>query len=162
MIPLLLFFVGAAMIYVALVETSFAAVLRLSLRLIAERSGRRARLDRYLEDPLLIFVPARLLRGMLTVGGLALLSVYLPRGWGGGGLLFLSGLAFWLMFGQLIPTLLVSRNPERVLAVLLPSFSAVATLLAPLTALVGGLIRPLDHDEDRSEEPAAANGDEGN
>ncbi|HEX6323570.1 MAG TPA: hemolysin family protein [Vicinamibacterales bacterium] len=162
MIPLLLFFVGAAMIYVALVETSFAAVLRLSLRLIAERSGRRARLDRYLEDPLLIFVPARLLRGILTVGGLALLSVYLPRGWGGGGLLFLSGLAFWLMFGQLIPTLLVSRNPERVLAILLPSFSAVATLLAPLTALVGGLIRPLDHDEDRSEEPAAANGDEGN
>ncbi|HUF22881.1 MAG TPA: hemolysin family protein, partial [Vicinamibacterales bacterium] len=162
MIPLLLFFVGAAMIYVALVETAFAAVMRLSLRLIAERSGRRARLDRYLEDPLLIFVPARLLRGILTIGGLALLSVYLPRGWGGGGLLFLSGLSFWLLFGQLIPTLLVSRNPERVLAVLLPSFSAVATLLAPLTALVGGLIRPLDHDEDGDEEPAAGNGEEGN
>ena len=162
MIPLLLFLVGAATIYVALVETAFAAVMRLSLRLIAERSGRRARLDRYLEDPLLIFVPARLVRGILTIAALALLSIYIPEGWGGAGVLFAAGLAFWLIFGQLVPTLLVSRDPERVLAILLPSFSAIATLVAPLTALVGGLIRPLEDIESDAEDAAAANGDDTN
>jgi len=159
-IPLLLFLVGAATIYVALVETAFAAVMRLSLRLIAERSGRRARLDRYLEDPLLIFVPARLVRGILTVAAVALLSVYVPSGWSGAGLLFLLGFGFWLLFGQLIPTLLVSRDPERVLSVLLPSFSAIATLVAPLTALVGGLIRaPEEHGGDGEEAVAGSGGE---
>ena len=163
MIPLLLFFVGAATIYVAVVETAFAAVMRLSLRLIAERHGRRGRLDRYLEDPLLIFVPARLVRGMLTIGALTLLSVYMPPGWSGAGGLFLAGLSFWLVFGQLVPTLIVSRDPERVLTFLLPSFSAIATLVAPLTALVGGLIRSPHRDEDGGEESEAShNGDEPN
>lgn len=160
MIPLLIFLVGAATIYVALVETAFAAVMRLSLRLIAERSGRRAHLDRYLEDPLLIFVPARLVRGILTIGALALLSVYTPQGWRGAGVLFAAGLAFWLIFGQLVPTLLVSRNPERVLALLLPSFSAIATLVAPLTALVGGLIRSRHEGENGGDDDVAANGEE--
>jgi putative hemolysin len=161
MIPLLLFLVGAATIYVALVETAFAAVLRLSLRLIAERNARRAKLDRYLEDPLLIFVPARLMRGLLTIASLALLSVYMPPGWGGAGALFLAGVAFWLVCGHLVPTLLVSRDPERMLAILLPSFGAIATLVAPLTALVGGLIRSPRHDEADAEEAAAnGNGDE--
>ncbi len=161
MIPLLLFLVGAATIYVALVETAFAAVLRLSLRLIAERNARRARLDRYLEDPLLIFVPARLLRGLLTIAALALLSVYVPPGWGGAGVLFLSGLAFWLVCGHLVPALLVSRDPERMLAILLPSFGAIAILVAPLTALVGGLIRSTRQDEADAEEAAAnGNGDD--
>jgi putative hemolysin len=161
MIPLLLFLVGAATIYVALVETAFAAVFRLSLRLIAERNARRAKLDRYLEDPLLIFVPARLMRGMLTIAALALLSVYVPPGWGGAGVLFLSGLVFWLVCGHLVPTLLVSRDPERMLAILLPSFGAIATLVAPLTALVGGLIRSPRHDEADAEDAAAnGNGDE--
>ena len=162
MIPLLLFLVGAATIYVALVETAFAAVMRLSLRLIAERSGRRARLDRYLEDPLLIFVPARLVRGILTVAALALLSIYVPPGWGGAGVLFGAGMIFWLVFGQLVPTLLVSRDPERVLAILLPSFSAIATLVAPLTAIVGGLIRQPHEDEDGGEDGTNGNGDDTN
>ena len=160
MIPLLLFLVGAATIYVALVETSFAAVLRLSLRLIAERSARRARLDHFLEDPLLIFVPARLVRGLLTIAALALLSVYTPPGWGGAGVLFLSGLAFWLVCGHLIPTLLVSRDPERMLSMLLPSFGAIATIVAPLTSLVGGLIRSPRH-EDAADEAANGGGNGG-
>lgn len=163
MIPLLLFLVGAATIYVALVETSFAAVLRLSLRLIAERSARRARLDHFLEDPLLIFVPARLMRGLLTIAALALLSVYVPPGWGGAGVLFLAGLAFWLVCGHLIPTLLVSRDPERMLAMLLPSFGAIATLVAPLTALVGGLIRSPRHEDEADEDTnGGANGGDEN
>lgn len=161
MIPLLLFLVGAATIYVALVETSFAAVLRLSLRLIAERSARKARLDRFLEDPLLIFVPARLMRGMLTIAALSLLSVYMPLGWRGAGMLFLAGLAFWLVCGHLVPTLLVSRDPERMLSMLLPSFGAIANLVAPLTALIGGLIRtPRDEPGERDEGNGAPVGDE--
>lgn len=161
MIPLLLFLVCAATIYVALVETSFAAVLRLSLRLIAERSARKARLDRFLEDPLLIFVPARLMRGVLTIAALALLSVYMPLGWRGAGMLFAAGLAFWLVCGHLVPTLLVSRDPDRMLSWLLPSFGAIANVVAPLTALVGGLIRsPRDETADRDEANGGAQPDE--
>ncbi|MDQ3070712.1 MAG: hemolysin family protein [Acidobacteriota bacterium] len=160
MIPLLLFLVGAATIYVALVETAFAGVMRLSLRLIAERSGRRARLDRYLDDPLLIFVPARLLRGILTIAALTLMSLYMGGGWRGAGLLFVTGLAFWLVCGHLIPALIVSRDPERVLALLLPSFAAIASLVSPLATMFGGLIRSSRQDQaEEAENAASINGD---
>ena len=39
--------------------------MRLSLRLMAERSGRADALGAYLDDPLLLFVPARLLLGLI-------------------------------------------------------------------------------------------------
>ena len=40
--------------------------MRLSLRLMAERNGRAATLGRYLDDPLLFFVPVRLLLGLIV------------------------------------------------------------------------------------------------
>ena len=48
-------------IYVGTVETAFSALMRLSLRLTVERTGRAAGLGVYLDDPVLLFVPARLL-----------------------------------------------------------------------------------------------------
>jgi hypothetical protein len=45
------------------VQAAFSALMRLSLRLMAERGGRSDRLGRYLDDPLQLFIPVRLLIG---------------------------------------------------------------------------------------------------
>ena len=63
MTPLLLFLLAIAAVYVGTIETAFSALMRLSLRLMAERGGRDDRLGFYLEDPIQLFVPARLLLG---------------------------------------------------------------------------------------------------
>ena len=47
------------------IETAFSALMRLSLRLMAERGGRNDRLGFYLEDPIQLFVPARLMLGLI-------------------------------------------------------------------------------------------------
>ena len=65
MIPLLLFLLAIAAVYVGTIETAFSALMRLSLRLMAERGGRDDRLGFYLEDPIQLFVPARLLLGII-------------------------------------------------------------------------------------------------
>ncbi len=61
--PLLLFLLAIAAVYVGTIETAFSALMRLSLRLMAERGGRNDRLGFYLDDPIQLFVPARLLLG---------------------------------------------------------------------------------------------------
>ncbi len=65
MIPLLLFLLAMAAVYVGTIETAFSALMRLSLRLMAERGGRDDRLGFYLDDPIQLFVPARLLLGLI-------------------------------------------------------------------------------------------------
>ena len=47
------------------IETAFSALMRLSLRLMAERGGRDDRLGYYLDDPIQLFVPARLMLGLI-------------------------------------------------------------------------------------------------
>ena len=64
MIPLL-FFLALAAIYVGTIETAFSALMRLSLRLMVERGGRDDRLGYYLDDPIQLFVPARLMLGLI-------------------------------------------------------------------------------------------------
>ena len=51
MTPLLLFLLGCAAIYVGTVTAAFSALMQLSLRIMAERSGRDDRLGKYLDDP---------------------------------------------------------------------------------------------------------------
>ena len=65
MIPLLLFLLAIAAVYVGTIETAFTSLMRLSLRLMAERGGRDDRLGFYLEDPTHLFIPARLLLGLI-------------------------------------------------------------------------------------------------
>ena len=50
-------------------QAAFSALMRLSLRLMAERGGRDDRLGRYLDDPLQLFIPVRLLIGVLHRAG---------------------------------------------------------------------------------------------
>ena len=78
MIPLLLFLLGVAAVYVGTIETAFSALMKLSLRLMAER-GRDDRLGFYLDDPVQLFVPARLLLGIIFSLATVLLAVATGR-----------------------------------------------------------------------------------
>ena len=136
MIPLLLFLLGVAAVYVGTIETAFSALMKLSLRLMAERGGRDDRLGFYLDDPIQLFVPARLLLGIIfsivTVllaavtgrSGVSLQSI---------GLLLVYVVAFMLVCEHVLPLFIVRRDPERVVEFLLPPFDVVARLLRPIS-----------------------------
>ena len=135
MIPLLLFLLALLAVYVGIIETAFSALMRLSLRFMAERGGRDDRLSVYLEDPIRLFLPARLLLGLIF--SLATMCIALLTGRTGGweaiGMLMLFVAIFILVCEHILPTLIVRRNPERVLAVLLPPFDIIARTVRPLT-----------------------------
>lgn len=134
MTPLLLFLLGVFAVYISTVATAFAALMRLSLRLMAERSDRHDALGRYLDEPLRLFIPTRLLLALTTVAAVTLLarltSLDLARGMP---LLILGSVLFVLLCEHVIPLAIVRRDPERVLEVLLPSFEAIAGILRPVT-----------------------------
>jgi len=137
MIPLALFLLACGLAYLGTVETAFSALMRLSLRLVAERSGRAEALGRFLDDPLLLFVPARLFIGASTVCAAVLLVELIGVGTPHQVLIVIVVLVGLLVVCEhLIPLLVVRDDPERVLEVLLPSFTAIARVLQPLTALL--------------------------
>ncbi len=74
MIPLSVFLLACAAIYFGTIEAAFSALMRLSLRLVAERSNRPGTLGTYLDDPLLLFIPIRLLIGLVTGAATGLLA----------------------------------------------------------------------------------------
>ena len=78
MIPLTLFLLAMAAVYVGTIEMAFSALMKLSLRLMAER-GRDDRLGFYLDDPIQLFVPARLLLGLIFSLATVLLAVLTGR-----------------------------------------------------------------------------------
>ena len=142
MIPLTLFLLAMAAVYVGTIETAFSALMKLSLRLMAER-GRDDRLGYYLDDPIQLFVPARLLLGLIFSLATVLLAVLTGRS----GLTFtslatlLACVAVYIVICEhLIPSLIVRRNPEAVLAALLPPFGVIARAMSPIS---GGLVRLL-------------------
>ena len=134
MTPLLLFLLGLAAVYVSTVATAFSALMRLSLRLLAEGGGRNDALGRYLDEPLRLFIPARLLLAVVTVIAASLIArvtgVDAARGLP---LLILATVLFVLISEHIIPLVIVRRDPERVLELLLPSFEGLARILKPLT-----------------------------
>jgi magnesium and cobalt exporter, CNNM family len=134
MTPLLIFLIALVVVYVSTVITAFSALMRLSLRLMAERGGREDALRRYLEDPLRLFIPARVLLALLVVTAAALLARVTGVDAGRGlPLLVASMVAFVLVCEHIVPLALIRKNPERVLELLLPSFEVLARLLKPLT-----------------------------
>jgi CBS domain containing-hemolysin-like protein len=137
MIPLLVFLLACAAVYLGAIEAAFSALMRLSLRLVAERSRRPGALGVYLDDPLLLFLPVRLLLGLVTGAATALLS----RGLGIDGarsltVVALSVVAFVLFCELLLPLVIVGRGPERILELLLPSFAPIVRALGPVTRLI--------------------------
>jgi putative hemolysin len=137
MIPLSVFLLACAAVYLGTIEAAFSALMRLSLRLVAERSNRPGTLGTYLDDPLLLFIPIRLLIGLVTGAATGLLA----RGIGVEGAhtlptLLLALAAFVLVFEMLVPLVIAGRDPERVLEVLLPTFAPLARALGPMTRLI--------------------------
>ena len=131
MTPLLLFLLAGAVTYVGTVSAAFNALMRLSLRIHAERTERDDVLGWYLEDPRRLFVPSRVLIGSLTIVAAALLarvtgltSVGLP-------ILILSIVTIVIACEHVIPLMVVRSDPERVLDLLLPSFDALTRVLRP-------------------------------
>ncbi len=134
MIPLVVFLLACVAVYLGAIGSAFSALMRLSLRLAAERSDRPGTLGAYLDDPILLFTPVRTLLGLVTVSATGLMA----REIGVAGahnvlLVILSGAAFVGIFELLLPLLIVGRNPERVLEILLPSFAPIAHAIRPLT-----------------------------
>lgn len=135
MIPLTVFLLACAAVYLGTIDTAFTALMRLSLRLLAERGARPGVLGEYLDDPVLLFAPVRLLLAVVT----AIETVLLARGIGLYGpqpltMVFISVGTFIAVFLVVLPRLLVIGDPERVLNLLLPSFRPVARLLRPVAS----------------------------
>jgi putative hemolysin len=142
MIPLSIFLLTCAGLYLGVIEAAFSALMRLSLRLVAERTSRPGLLGAYLDDPLLLFIPVRLLLGLVT----GAITVLLARSIGVAdahtlSVVALSVAAFVLVFELLLPLAIVGRDPERVLEVLLPTFSPVGRALGPMTRWIARTVR---------------------
>jgi CBS domain containing-hemolysin-like protein len=136
-IPLAVFLLACAAVYLGAIEAAFSALMRLSLRLVAERTGRPGTLGAYLDDPLLLFLPVRLLLGLVTGAATALIA----RGVGVESahkvpLVLVSIAAFVVICELLLPLVIVGRDPERVLELLLPTFAPIVRSLGPVTRLI--------------------------
>jgi putative hemolysin len=147
MIPLLLFLAALAAVYIGTIETAFSALMRLSLRLMVERGGREDRLGFYLQEPIQLFVPARLMLGLIFSLATMFIAI-LTGGTGvrGIGMLLLFVAVFIFVCEHLIPSYIVRRNPEKVLEFVLPPFDVAARFFQPLT---NGLVRLIATDPRR-------------
>ncbi len=133
MIPLGIFLLACAAVYLGAIDAAFSALMRLSLRLVAERTNRPGALSEYLDDPLLLFAPVRLLLGLVTGAATALLARVMGVDTQTLPLVIVAVAAFVLFCELLLPLLIVGRDPERILEVLLPTFRPLARTLGPLT-----------------------------
>ncbi len=134
MTPLVIFLLACVAVYLGAIDAAFSALMRLSLRLVAERTGRPNALGAYLDDPLMLFIPLRLLLGIVTAAAAALLAREIGVDAANTlTLVIVCATGFVVICEVLLPLAIVGRDPERLLEVLLPPFKPVARLLTPLT-----------------------------
>jgi putative hemolysin len=163
LLPLVLFLLGCAGIYVGTVQAAFSALMRLPMRLSAERTDDDGLLAAYLDEPRLLFIPARTILGVVLILACELTSMLFGVGTLRSlGVMALAAVGFVVVCEHLVPQLIVRRNPQAVLSFLLPSFRVLASLLQPLTlALLGvsGRTRePIPGELNLLPERTAANG----
>ena len=140
MTPLALFLIACATVFLGSVQAAFSALMRLSLRLMAERGGRGDRLGRYLDDPLQLFIPVRILIGLCTVlAGVLIAQLSTVDDARSVATFFVSLVAFVVVCEHLLPMLVTRRDPEQVLDVLLPAFHPIARLMRPITMTLIGV-----------------------
>ncbi len=143
MIPLVVFLLACVAVYLGTIDAAFTALMRLSLRLLAERSDRPDELGEYLDDPVRLFAPVRLLLAIVTAVETVLLArgicLYGPQSLAG---VFVSVGVFITVFLVVLPRLLVNGDPERVLELLLPFFKPAARLLSPIADWTSRAVRP--------------------
>tara|TARA_B100001123_G_scaffold230499_1_gene259108 strand:+ start:823 stop:2082 length:1260 start_codon:yes stop_codon:yes gene_type:complete len=137
MMPLTLFLLACGMVYVGVVQAAFSTLMRLPLRLNAERSERNSRpetLGHYLEDPVRLFVPARLLQALATIVATMLVMMDASSlGYPELLIVFAGLLVLVVICGHVLPLILVRQSPERVIEILLPSFNFIVRTLSPIT-----------------------------
>jgi CBS domain containing-hemolysin-like protein len=134
MTPLAIFLLGCATVFLGAVQAAFSALMKLSLRLMAERGGRSDRLGQYLDEPLELFVPLRLLLGMCIVAaGVLIARVSDVMDATSIAVFVVSLIAFVAVCEHLLPMLIVRQNPERALDLMLPVFHPMAQVLRPVT-----------------------------
>ena len=157
MTPLSLFLLGCATVFLGAVQAAFSTLMRLSLRLMAERGGRSDRLGRYLDDPLKLFIPVRILLGVsFVLAGVLIARLSDIHNARSVVVFVLSLVAFVVVCEHLLPMLIARHDPEAVLDALLPAFAPVARLIRPLTRLLIGMI-----DGRREREPGSKAGSNG-
>ena len=140
MTPLALFLIACATVFLGSVQAAFSSLMRLSLRLMAERGGRSDRLGRYLDDPLQLFVPVRILIGLCTVlAGVLIAGLSTVNDARSVATFFVSLVAFVVVCEHLLPMLVARGDPEQVLDVLLVAFHPIARLMQPMTRLLIGI-----------------------
>lgn len=155
MIPLTLFLLACGAIYLGTIQAAFNALMRVSLRLLAEGSGSSTILERYLEEPLLLFLPVRTLLGLIEGFTVLLLARMIGTNSAAAfGMLAVSMIIFGAVCEFLIPFLIVSGDPERVLEVLLPSFRLISR---PIDMLTQGLLLLLNRHRRERTLPVAVN-----
>jgi len=156
MTPLALFLLGCATIFLGTIQVAFSALMRLSLRLMAERGGSSDRLGRYLDDPLQLFIPVRLLLGLcLVAAGVLIARVSDIRDARSVAVFVVSLAVFVIVCEDLLPALISRHDPESVLDVLLPPFTPLARLMQPATAALINII-DVRRDRENGEEAATA------
>ena len=138
MTPLAIFLLGCATVFLGAVQAAFSALMRLSLRLMAERGGKSDRLAHYLDDPLQLFLPLRLLLGICIVGAGVLIARAsdVHNNAISVAVFVVSLIAFVVVCEHLLPMLIVRRNPEQALDLMLPVFYAIARILQPITFMM--------------------------
>jgi putative hemolysin len=135
--PLALFLIACTTVFLGSVQAAFTALMRLSLRLMAERGGRGDRLGRYLDDPRQLFIPVRVLIGLCTVlAGVLIARVSTVNSARSVAAFFVSLVAFVVVCEHLLPMLVARRDPEQVLDVLLPAFDLIAGVMRPMTRIL--------------------------
>jgi putative hemolysin len=134
MTPLAIFLLGCATVFLGAVQAAFSALMRLSLRLMAERGGRSDRLGHYLDDPLQLFVPLRLLLGTCIVAaGVLIARVSDVRDATSIAVFVTSLVSFVVVCEHVLPMLIVRRDPEQALDLMLPVFHVMARARLPVT-----------------------------
>jgi putative hemolysin len=148
MTPLLIFLLACVAIYLGTIEAAFSALMRLSLRLLAERSDRPGTLGAFLDNPLLLLVPVRFLLGVVIATATALLArVIGVQAAHTVTVVVLSVVTFVVVCELLVPVAIVVRNPERVLELLLPSFTPVAKALRPISKWIARVVALIKREE---------------
>ena len=156
MMPLMLFLLASAAVYLGAIEASFSALMRLSLRLVAERSSRPDALGEYLDDPLLLFIPVRLLLAIVTATATAFLAREVGVEDSRGLIAVLVAMAaFVLVCEMLLPLLIAGRDPERILGLLLPSFAPIGRALGPMTRWIARTVESPRRSQNPDDEPDA-------
>src|SRR6185436_6870133 len=146
MTPLALFLLGCATVFFGTVQAAFSALMRLSLRLMAERGGRSDRLGPYLDDPLQ-------LSGCIVAAGVLIVRLSDIHDAPSVAVFVVSLAAFVVVCEHLLPAVISRHDPESVLDVLLPVFAPLAKVMRPVTIALIDII-DVRRDREGGEEPA--------